>query len=680
LRTKKNKLILALSILVIVSLIISFPFSTIKTKALLEDKQNFYNRDSFETIVRKWSITDVVSTESTGYSYYPSIATDDLGNVHVVWTDETDYLSAGGDYDIFYKLWNATSSSWTTTEVVSTESTADSEFPSIATDSSGDLHIAWHDDTNYDSSGSDQDIFYKSWDKSTNTWSTTEVVSTESTAASGYCSISIDILDNVHITWQDNSNYDSSGSDQDIFYKRWDTSSLSWTTTEVVSTESTSTSRDPSVSTDASGCMHVAWSDITDYSGSGGDFDIFYKRWDTSSSSWTTTEVVSTESTGSSSYPSIACDAIGNAYIVWFDLTNYSGSGTDQDVFYKSWDKTESSWTTTEVVSTESTSTSGYFNCAIAVDMKGNIHIAWYDETNYAGSDIDRDIFYKRWNSNTFSWTISEVVSTESYMDSYYPSIVVDSAGNMFITWFDFTSYAGSGGDWDIFYKHLLCIPEAPELAYVLQNPTNSNQVFLDWNSIPRISSYHIYRSTSYIWVLEGLIPLTVVSTSEYMDYIPTEGFYYYVIVAENIAGKSPYSNCQYVEVRFPDLEAPELAIILPNPTDLTSISLVWDDIDGATNYYVYRSDTYIWSVDGLIPIAIENSNSYVDALPAEGNYFYVIVATDGVRNSTHSNCVYVVYELPHVQEFVIISGLILGTFVILFIHTRTRKKNLKWN
>ena len=89
----------------------------------------------------------------------------------------------------------------------------------------------------------------------------------------------------------------------------------------------------------------------------------------------------------------------------------------------------------------------------------------------------------------------------------------------------------------------------------------------------------------------------------------------------------------------------------------------------------LYRSNSYIWSVDGLTPIATEDSNSYVDTLPAEGNYFYVIVATNGVRNSTHSNCEYVVYELPHVQEFAIISSLILGTFIISLVILRNRKK-----
>ncbi|MBY9019123.1 MAG: hypothetical protein KGD66_09870, partial [Candidatus Lokiarchaeota archaeon] len=49
-------------------------------------------------------------------------------------------------------------------------------------------------------------------------------------------------------------------------------------------------------------------------------------------------------------------------------------------------------WTTTEIVSTESTSYS--LDPTIAVDGSGNVHIAWYDGGQYGGSGVDRDIFY----------------------------------------------------------------------------------------------------------------------------------------------------------------------------------------------------------------------------------------------------------------------------------------------
>jgi len=162
----------------------------------------------------------VVSTESTGDSGAPTIAVDGSENVHIAWHDETNYGSSGTDWDLFYKRWDATTSAWTTTEVVSTESTVSSRNPTIAVDGSGNVHIAWEDHTNYGESGTDTDIFYKRWNAITATWTTTEVVSTESTSQSSSPTIAVDSSENVHIAWSDSTRYGGSGMDEDIFYKK----------------------------------------------------------------------------------------------------------------------------------------------------------------------------------------------------------------------------------------------------------------------------------------------------------------------------------------------------------------------------------------------------------------------------------------------------------------------------
>ncbi len=389
--------------------------------------------------------TEVVSTESTGVSYDPSLAVDSSGNIHIAWYDLTDYGGSGTDYDIFYKRYEV-GVGWTTTEVVSTESTGNSRDPSLAVDSSGNIHIAWHDSTDYGGSGTDADIFYKQYEMGVG-WTTTEVVSTESTGTSGYSSLSVDSAGNVHVAWHDSTDYGGSGTDYDIFYKRYEVG-VGWTTAEVVSTESTGSSFEPSLAVDSSGNIHIAWYDSTDYGGSGTDYDIFYKQYEMGVG-WTTTEVVSTESTGLSNDPSLAVDSSGNIHIAWFDSTDYGGSGTDYDIFYKQYEMGVG-WTTTEVVSTESTSHSYY--PWLSVDSAGNVHIAWQDVTNYGDSGTDYDIFYKRYEVGV-GWTTTEVVSTESTSSSQHPWLSVDSLGNVHIAWYDSTDYGGFGTDDDIFYK-----------------------------------------------------------------------------------------------------------------------------------------------------------------------------------------------------------------------------------
>ena len=159
----------------------------------------------------------MVSTESTGDSYYPTLAVDGSGNVHIAWRD----------VDIFYKHWNATTAAWDTTTVVSTESNGASYEPTIAVDGSGNVHIAWSEYTNYGDSGTDWDIFYKHWNATTAAWNTTTVVSTESTGASNYPTIAVDGSGNVHIAWRDVTDYGGSGAaDWDIFYKKFISSPL----------------------------------------------------------------------------------------------------------------------------------------------------------------------------------------------------------------------------------------------------------------------------------------------------------------------------------------------------------------------------------------------------------------------------------------------------------------------
>jgi len=426
------------------------------------------NLESFseELKISVWNCTttEVVSTESTGHSWHPTIAVDGSGNVHIAWNDWTNYGGSGTDYDIFYKRWNATTAAWTTTEVVSTESTSHSCHLTIAVDGSGNMHIAWEDLTNYGGSGVDGDIFYKHWNASTATWTTTEVVSTESTSSSDTPTIAVDSSGNVHIAWCD------LGMNRNVFYKHWNASTATWTTTEVVSTESTSSSYTPTIAADGSGNVHIAWEDYTYYGGSGKDDDIFYKRWNATMAAWTTTEVVSTESTGDSYLPTIAADGSGNVHIAWNDWTNYGGSGTDPDIFYKRWNAITAAWTTTEVVSTESTDDS--IDPTIAADGSGNAYIAWDDETNYSGSGTDRDIFYKRWNATMAAWTTTEVVSTESTDDSIDPTIAVDGSGNAHIAWDDETDYSGSGTDRDIFYSILYTlekvVEEGPPFAIII--------------------------------------------------------------------------------------------------------------------------------------------------------------------------------------------------------------------
>ncbi len=398
-----------------------------------------------------WSTAEVVSTVSSARSLRPDIAIDTNDNVHVVWEDLTPYSGSGGDADIFYRQWNAATQAWLGTQVISTESSSNSLAPNIAADEFGNLHTVWMDTTNYGGAGIDSDIFFKLWNSTTGSWGPTEVVSSESNAHGNWPIVAA-YKGETFVVWQDSSIYGGAGSDVDIFYKhRFQNGS--WTLSEVVSTESSALSRFPSITLDTDVNIHVVWDDATNYNGAGNDEDVFYKYKNRTTGVWSLTEVVSTESTGHSERAKIAIDGINNRHVTWFDITNYNGAGVDRDIFYKRWNSTSASWMLTEVVTTESISTSEV--PSIVVDIIGNVFCFWFDTTNIAGAGTDQDIFFKIWNVTLQAWSSVVVVSKDSLGDSWRPNAAVDSKLRLHVIWHDRTAgYGGSGNDIDILYAY----------------------------------------------------------------------------------------------------------------------------------------------------------------------------------------------------------------------------------
>ena len=166
------------------------------TTLLLATKNNLTlisGKGEFESIKDSdwfWIDTEVLSDVSDQDSDNPELITDSIGNLHVVWQDQSNYMSSGTDRDIFYKRWESNTKTWTNTEVVS-ESTDEAFTPAIAIDSQDNLHVAWEEFT--------IGIMYKKWTASTLSWSSITNIATESTGISNNPSIGIDNSDNIHV-------------------------------------------------------------------------------------------------------------------------------------------------------------------------------------------------------------------------------------------------------------------------------------------------------------------------------------------------------------------------------------------------------------------------------------------------------------------------------------------------
>jgi len=274
--------------------------------------------------------TDLVSAGTTTTSWFPAMAVEN-GKAYTAWTDLSPAFG-GADWDILFRYWNGTA--WegyvNSTDVVSGESTGGSVYHEIAVDN-GKAYVVWRDSTAA-FGGADNDILFRYWNGTawTGYVNSTDVISGESAASSDYPMIAVD-NGKAYVTWYD-LEAAFGGADTDVVFRYWN--GTAWTgyvnTTDLVSHESTGSSVMPSIAIE-NGKTYITWHDATAAFG-GADNDILFRYWN--GTVWgglvNSTDLISSNSTLNSQNPMIAVDN-GEIYITWDDLTAAYG-GADMDI------------------------------------------------------------------------------------------------------------------------------------------------------------------------------------------------------------------------------------------------------------------------------------------------------------------------------------------------------------
>lgn len=372
-------------------------------------------------------------SDSSGFSYNPSLGVDGSGNPYVAWSDVT-----GGNEEIYIKKFDG--SSWV--EVGSSSATDGgisdtsgwSYGPSVGVDGSGNPYVAW-----YDSTSGNSEIYVKRYDGAD--W--VEVGSgsasgggiSDDSGASQMPSLALDASANPYVAW-----YDYTGGDCEIYIKRFD--GADWV--EVGSGSASGggisdsgSSQRPSLALDGSGNPYVAWLDNTS-----GNYEVYVKRFD--EASWV--EVGSGSASGSgisdtgSAYEhvSLALDGSGNPYVAWAD-----GTYPDCEIYIKRFDGT--GWV--EVGSGSATGggisdNSGWSgNPSLVLDGSGNPCVTWSDNTIGIGN---AEIYMKRYDGANWvevgTGSASGGGISQNSLASYRPSLALDRLGNPYVAWYDYTS------------------------------------------------------------------------------------------------------------------------------------------------------------------------------------------------------------------------------------------------
>ncbi len=470
-----------------------------------------------------WSPPIAISDFATafdGTSEQPSIAIDSQDNIHVVWSDNTPALvlpeNPEGIYEILYRMYNATTSTWSPISVISDNLSAwhdnSARVPFIAIDGNDDLHVVWEDyvqaPTVTWSSGEPEIIYIR---QINGTWTNFMVVSDNYTDYNGYASqfpsIAIDGNNVAHIVWEDL--YPGAwGSDQEIFYKNF--------------------------------TPGVGLSPLVVLSGIGANL-------------W---------NSDSSRFPIIAIDPnTDRLHVVWQDDTNSSGEwGTDREIFYSS--STDGSiWSNATALSgigVNVWNNDDSHGPWITVDNLSRIHVVWHDDTDSPSEwGTDREILYSNstdgviwFNGTCLSEQPDHLILPNDGL-SQEPCIAYDSTNFVHVVWWDNSAIYPWSADYDILYTSNYYFVGTPVLLAITPNPSTTGNIQLSWTAANYAAYYKIYRSTSTInsSVVGTLSPIGTTRSTTYIDTPGTNGTYYYAIMAHNVGGDGSLSNCESVKI-----------------------------------------------------------------------------------------------------------------------------------
>jgi hypothetical protein len=197
---------------------------------------------------------------------------------------------------------------------------------------------------------------------------------------------------------------------------------IDWRLTDDPGASFTSGNNARCIACDAVGDAHVVWSDGRD-----GNFEIYYKRYD--GQDWTGA-VRLTDDVGCSADPAIAVDTNGLVHVVWRD----DRDGT-YEIYHKVFDGM--TWSGDERLSAD-----GNLSWApsMAAGPGGDVHVVWHDDRNR-----DTEVYYKYHDG--VSWG-PDTRLTDALGKSQYPSLGVDDSGHVHVVWQDYRDNC-----WEVYYK-----------------------------------------------------------------------------------------------------------------------------------------------------------------------------------------------------------------------------------
>jgi len=337
-------------------------------------------------------------TWNSGNAEYPAIAVDSLGALHVVWQDDTP-----GKAEIYYKRSEDGGPTWSAAKRL-TWTSGDSYASSIAIDSHNGIHVVWYDDTT-----GNNEIYYKTSADGGTTWSATKRITWTSGWSEGPA-MAIDSDNTIHIVWDD---YTQPGKYEILFKKSTD-GGTTWSAAKRLATSPIEAGF-TAVATDSSKAIHVVWYDYTP-----DNEEIYYRRSADGGTTWSTVKRL-TWTSGRSAFPCIAIDPGNRVHIVWNDDTS-----SIPEIYYRRSPDGGATWSAAKRLTW---SPRNSLFPVIAIDPGNCIHVVWEDDI--PGTP---EIYHKRSTDGGGTWSGAKRLTWTSGL-SYDPAMAIDSNTMIHIVW-----------------------------------------------------------------------------------------------------------------------------------------------------------------------------------------------------------------------------------------------------
>jgi hypothetical protein len=243
---------------------------------------------------------------------HPSISMDAAGNFVIVWDDNRN-----NNYDIYYQRYTSTGGALGVNTKVNDDVDSVKQWdPSISMDAAGNFVVVWIDERNVN-----RDIYYQRYTSTGGALGVNTKVNDDAGTADQIApSILIDVAGNFVIVWHDfrNANWD-------IYYQRYtSTGGALGVNTKVNDDAGSEFQFYPSISMDVVGNFVIVWQDFRNI-----NWDIYYQRY-TSTGTALGANIKVNDDVGSmhQKVPSISMDGAGNFVVVWID-NRYGQNNSD---------------------------------------------------------------------------------------------------------------------------------------------------------------------------------------------------------------------------------------------------------------------------------------------------------------------------------------------------------------